>query len=68
MWDAQIRYSDLPQGVLGAARQLGGNKAQPALELVGYEGEVEAAVKYVFGNTFVCKVRGGCMAAVPCRG
>lgn len=63
----QIRYSDLPQGVLGAARQLGGNKAQPALELVGYEGEVEAAVKYVFGNTFVCKVSGGCMAAVPCR-
>jgi hypothetical protein len=36
---------------------MGGGKAQPALQLVGYEDEVEAAVKYAFGNAFVCQVR-----------
>jgi hypothetical protein len=44
--------------VVSAANKLGGGKAQPALQLVGYEGEVEAAIKYAFGSAFVCEVRG----------
>lgn len=43
--------------MLSAAAKMGGGKAQPALQLVGYEEEVEAAVKYAFGNAFVCQVR-----------
>jgi hypothetical protein len=44
--------------VLSAAAKLGGGKAQPALQLIGYEQEVEAAIKYAFGTTFVCQVGG----------
>lgn len=51
-----MRYSEAQPGVLSAAAKLGGGKAQPALELVGYEGEVEAAIKYAFGSAFVCQV------------
>ncbi|KIY95276.1 Structural maintenance of chromosomes protein 2-2 [Monoraphidium neglectum] len=51
----RIRYRDDPSAVLAAARQLGAGRARPALELVGFEGGVEAAMKYVFGNTFVCQ-------------
>jgi len=54
----QVRYSEMPASVLSAANKLGGGRAQPALQLVGYEGEVEAAIKYAFGNTFVCQVSG----------
>lgn len=53
---AQVRYSDMPPSVLAAAKQLGGGRAQPALELVGYEPEVEAAIRYTFGNAFICQV------------
>lgn len=56
---AQIRYRDDPKGVLDAAARLGAGRARPALELVGFDGGVQAAMKYVFGNTFVCQVRGG---------
>ena len=52
----QIKYSDLPGGVLSAARQLAGNKATPAIELVGYDHELEAAMKNVFGGAFICQV------------
>lgn len=52
----QVRYSDMPSSVLAAAKQLGGGRAQPALQLVGYEAEVEAAIKYTFGNAFICQV------------
>lgn len=53
----QVRYQDTHPSVLSAAAQMGGGKAQPALQLVGYAPEVEAAVKYAFGTTFVCQVR-----------
>jgi structural maintenance of chromosome 2 len=42
--------------VLSAARQLAGKKATPAIELVGYDQDVEAAMKYVFGGAFICQV------------
>ncbi|KAI8462562.1 MAG: structural maintenance of chromosomes protein 2 [Monoraphidium minutum] len=51
----QIRYRDDPAAVLAAARKLGAGRARPALELVGFEGGVEAAMKYVFGGAFVCQ-------------
>lgn len=53
----QVRYNEASGAVLSAAAKLGGGRAQPALQLVGYEGEVEAAVKYAFGSAFVCQVR-----------
>lgn len=52
----QVRYSETPGSVLAAANKLGGGKAQPALQLVGYEDDVEAAIKYAFGSAFVCQV------------
>ena len=65
---AQVRYSEAQPGVLAAAAKLGGGKAQPALELVGYEGEVEAAVKYAFGSAFVCQVSPEQSRRWGCRG
>lgn len=52
----QIKYGETPASVLSAAKQLGGDKASAALELVGYDQEVQAAIKYVFGNAFICQV------------
>lgn len=48
---------DTPPAALAAARKMAGDKAQPALELVGYDGDLSAAMKYAFGGSFVCKVR-----------
>ncbi len=44
-----------------AATRMSDGKATLALELVGYDAEVAAAMKYAFGNAFVCKVCGGWM-------
>lgn len=49
----QIRANETPRAVLDAARSLGGGRARPAMELIGYDGELEAAMKYVFGGNFV---------------
>ncbi|KAF6256242.1 structural maintenance of chromosomes protein 2 [Scenedesmus sp. NREL 46B-D3] len=54
----QVRYQEAHPPVLAAAARLGGGRAQPALQLIGYEREVEAAVKYAFGTTFVCQDTG----------
>jgi hypothetical protein len=54
----QVQYPNLPQSVLAAAERMGGGKAKPALQLVGYAHEVEAAMKYAFGGAFVCEVGG----------
>ena len=40
-----------------AAAAASGGSAKLALSLVGYADEVQAAMKYVFGAGFVCKVR-----------
>jgi len=50
----QVRYQEVAPAVKAAATKLVGSKATPAIELVGYENEVAAAVKYAFGSTFVC--------------
>ncbi len=40
-----------------AANSVSGGSAKLALSLVGYEVELQAAMQYVFGAGFVCKVR-----------
>lgn len=39
---------------LGAAQRLAPGKVHLALDLIGYEEEVERAMEYVFGNTLIC--------------
>ena len=39
-----------------AAARLGRGKAALALELVGYDEDLSAAMQYAFGSAFVCKV------------
>jgi len=46
--------TEMPPEVVARARELTGGKARPALELVGSAPEVAAAIKKVFGGTFVC--------------
>lgn len=53
----KVSARDIPAPAAAAARRLGGGKAQPALELVGFDQELSAAMKYVFGGAFVCQVR-----------
>ena len=40
-----------------AVARLSKGKAALALELIGYDSDLGAAMKYAFGNAFVCKVR-----------
>lgn len=40
---------------IGAAQNIAPGKVDLALELIGYDEEVTAAMNYVFGNTLVCK-------------
>lgn len=54
----RVAGRDIPAPAVAAAHKMAGAKAQPALELVGYEGELSAAMKYVFGGAFVCKDAG----------
>jgi structural maintenance of chromosome 2 len=44
-------------GQQAAAASVSGGAAKLALSLVGYDDEVQAAMQYVFGAGFVCKVR-----------
>lgn len=47
-----------------AARNLSNGNATLALELVGYDQNLKAAMQYAFGGSYVCKVRLGNMAAL----
>ena len=51
----QSRSATAAQQAAAASASKG--TATLALSLVGYEEEVQAAMKYVFGAGFVCKVR-----------
>ena len=52
----KIDGSVVPDAALrNARRAVGEDRATLALELVGYEDEVEAAMRYVFGRTIVCR-------------
>jgi hypothetical protein len=56
---------EAPAAVRAAAARLGGGRAALALELVGYDAELGAAMRYVFGSAFVCQARGP--PAAPAR-
>jgi hypothetical protein len=43
--------------VQAAAAKIGRGRATIALELVGFDADLGAAMRYAFGNAFVCKVR-----------
>ena len=43
----------MPTAVREAAERLSEGKAQLALELVGFDSELSAAMSYVFGSSFV---------------
>ena len=45
-----------PPAVQQKARQLSQGNASLALELVGFDAELKAAMQYVFGTSFVCQV------------
>ena len=51
--------------VQAAAAKLSRGKASLALELVGYDAELGAAMQYAFGNAFVCQVRVFAACAMP---
>ena len=47
----------VPAGsVMNAAQQLSKGRAQLALQLVGFEGQLQTAMQYVFGSAFICQV------------
>lgn len=43
-----------PEMVSKAKQLVGEDNVEVALSLVGYDGEVQKAMEYVFGGTFVC--------------
>ena len=51
----KIQGRSLPPKSVAAAKKLVGSKASPAIELVGYDGEVQEAMNFVFGSAFVCQ-------------
>lgn len=50
----KVSGRSLPESAKAAAKQLAGDKAIPALELIGYDEELEKAMQYAFGTSFVC--------------
>lgn len=54
----KVSSRDIPSSAVSAAKHAVGDKAQAALELVGYDSELSAAMKYVFGGNFICKDSG----------
>ncbi|GER46534.1 structural maintenance of chromosomes protein [Striga asiatica] len=54
----KIQRHPVPERVQNAATKLvGKGNAEVALSLVGYEKELQSAMEYVFGSTFVCRTR-----------
>lgn len=51
----QIVAHNLGEDRINRARSLAPGKVEHALCLVGYDEEVEAAMKFVFGSTFICQ-------------
>ena len=53
----QIKPQVAGNSVRTTASKVSNGKAQLALELVGYSQDLTAAMQYVFGNSFIWKVR-----------
>lgn len=54
----KVSYRPISSETLSAAQKLAGSKAQPAIELVGFDHDLSAAMQYVFGGSFVCNDAG----------
>ena len=52
----QVKPHVAAANVTAAAQRVSNGNAQLALELVGFDQDLSAAMQYVFGNAFVCKV------------
>lgn len=52
----QVKPHVAAAGVTAAAKRVSNGNAQLALELVGFNQDLAAAMQYVFGNAFICKV------------
>lgn len=51
----KIQSNSIPDGMARKAKSLvGADRARTALSLIGCEPDLDAAMKYVFGNSFVC--------------
>ncbi|CAA0836700.1 Structural maintenance of chromosomes protein 2-1 [Striga hermonthica] len=54
----KIQRHPVPERIQNAATKLvGKGNAEVALSLVGYDKELQSAMEYVFGSTFVCRTR-----------
>ena len=51
----KVTARTLPKEAKQAARAIAGEKATPAIELIGYDEDLSAAMNYAFGSTFVCQ-------------
>eukprot|EP00803_Ostreobium_quekettii_P008115 evm.model.scf_1196.2 EVM.evm.TU.scf_1196.2 scf_1196:22993-35278(-) len=51
----QIRYREPTQRMLSEVKRIAGHNAKPAIECIAYDRSVEAAMKYAFENTLICK-------------
>ncbi|CAN6616676.1 structural maintenance of chromosomes protein 2 [Trichomonascus vanleenenianus] len=51
----QIKSFKVSAEKLGAAQTIAPNKVDLALNLIGYDSEVTAAMEYVFGSTLICE-------------
>ncbi|KXZ47638.1 hypothetical protein GPECTOR_34g797 [Gonium pectorale] len=54
----KVSYPQMHPSVLEAAQRLGGGKARPAVDFLEYDPRVGPAVKYAFGNVFICQDSG----------
>lgn len=54
----QVSDVGMPASVIQAAAQLSGGRARPALDYLQYDAAVAPAIKYAFGNVFICEVGG----------
>ena len=61
--DFQVKPHVAAASVTAAAQRVSNGNAQLALALVGFNQDLSAAMQYVFGNAFVCKVS---LVHVPC--
>ena len=52
----QVKPHVAAASVTAAAKRVSNGNAQLALELVGFHQDLAAAMQYVFGNAFICKV------------
>ena len=55
-FDRQVSVRMSTSKAQSAAEKLSQGKAKLAIELVGYDAELKAAMQYVFGSSFICPV------------